>query len=181
MKIIKAVSPLQITMKTLIVLFALSTQSVRAEGFQSSTDVTSENCFQLKHHRLKVECLSSQGTTSIALTIYPDKDNPFRSCDVIVYDKSGKERLLQFTPKSVTDEKEGLTHLCIFAADDLVDDIEVIYSLDPDGRLIHFFNIRKGWLKKVAAAEVIKDGRVVAPVFSKRRIKTGEKPSTPQK
>jgi len=145
-----------ITMKALILsLLVIMAPASFAEGVASMTTVTAANGKSLAHHGLAVSCRSQYGNTSVHLIIRPQIENPLINCQVIIYDKGGKNILVQFDPEiRQAPPLKGLpngSRIIFKVADEMVDRIQIRYVLHATDYQCHVFTIERGELRRLAA------------------------------
>lgn len=153
-KIMKHWNEMKTTLLSVFTLIVMLIPAAHAEGIASMTNVTAENGKSLEHHGLAVICKSQEGKTFVDLIFRAEKETPFTSCSITVYDQSGKKILLQIDPeiqragkiKGLPEGKRIYFHI----ADEFLDQVEIMYHLHANKFQSHVFRIQQGQLSKLA-------------------------------
>ena len=118
------------------------------------TIVTAENGKSLEHHGLAVICKARDGKTFVSLVFRPSKKTPFTGCSLTIRSKGDERILMQIDPaigralrvKGLPDGSRVSFHI----ADELVEEMEVLYHLYASKLQSHVFVIKRGELRKLS-------------------------------
>ena len=142
-------------MKYLLLILLAISSPLKAEGFATTTKVTSENLATLAHHKLELTVSSDSPHRQVTVSVAPKAMNIFRTCSVTIHGRTLP--IAYFEPNvEVVKTANGTIESIRFSFainEEYLDVVSIFYGLaPPDAEQIHAFVVSKGVLSEFEVA-----------------------------